>query len=278
MDVLIVGAGSMGTWFGDAVDARIAFADVDEDTAEAAAEAVGGEVAALEGDGTYDVVCLAVPMTHVTESIRQQAGRARRAIVDVSGVMEPALTAMATHAPDLERVSLHPLFAPARAPGSIAVVRDRSGPATDEIIAALEGRGNVLLETTAADHDRAMGTVQAATHAAVLSFALAAESVPDGFETPIYEDLRRLARQVTAGTPRVYADIQETFDGADAVADAAAAIADADSDELESLYRAAAAQWHDETDAESAKIDGGSDGIEAGSDADRRGGGRGGDG
>ncbi|WP_254528437.1 prephenate dehydrogenase/arogenate dehydrogenase family protein [Natrinema gelatinilyticum] len=271
MEVLIVGAGSMGTWFGEAVDARIAFADVDEATATAAAEAVGGEVAALKGDETYDVVCLAVPMTHVTESIRQQAGRARQAVVDVSGVMEPALVAMANHAPDLERVSLHPLFAPARAPGSIAVVRDRSGPATDEVLAALEGRGNVLLETTAADHDRAMGTVQAATHAAVLSFALAAETVPDGFETPIYEDLRRLARQVTAGTPRVYADIQDTFDGAGAVADAAAAIADADSDELESLYREAATRWHDGNDGEADEINGESD-------AGRRGGGRGGDG
>jgi len=91
-----------------------------------------------------------------------------------------------------------------------------------------------------------METVQAATHAAVLSFALAAESVPDGFETPIYEELRRLARQMTAGTPRVYADIQDTFDGADAVADAAAEIAAAGPEELEALYREAAANWHDE--------------------------------
>ncbi|SEW01455.1 prephenate dehydrogenase/arogenate dehydrogenase family protein [Natrinema salifodinae] len=244
MDVLIVGAGSMGTWFGDAIDARVAFADVDDDAAVAAADAIGGEVADLEGDAGYDVVCLAVPMTHVTEAIADQADRAERGIVDVSGVMEPAIEAMERHAPALERVSLHPLFAPERAPGSIAVVRDRSGQATDDLLAALEARGNDLLETTAAEHDRAMETIQAATHAALLSFALAAESVPEGFETPIYADLRRLARQVTEGTPRVYADIQATFDGADAVADAAADIAAADAAELESLYREAAANWH----------------------------------
>lgn len=246
MDVLIVGAGSMGTWFGDAVDARVAFADIDGDAAAAAADAVGGDVAALEGETSYDVVCLAVPMTHVTDAIAAQAPRAERAIVDVSGVMEPALAAMERHAPDVERVSLHPLFAPERAPGSIAVVCNRSGPVTDELLATLEARGNELLETTAAEHDEAMETVQAATHAAVLSFALAAESVPEGFETPIYDAMGRLARQVTAGTPRVYADIQATFDGADAVADAAAEIAAADSDELETLYEAAAANWHDD--------------------------------
>ncbi|ELZ25275.1 prephenate dehydrogenase/arogenate dehydrogenase family protein [Natrinema limicola] len=246
MDVLIVGAGSMGTWFGDAVDARVAFADIDGDAAAAAADAVGGDVAALEGETSYDVVCLAVPMTHVTDAIAAQAPRAERAIVDVSGVMEPALAAMERHAPDVERVSLHPLFAPERAPGSIAVVCNRSGPVTDELLATLEARGNELLETTAAEHDEAMETVQAATHAAVLSFALAAESVPEGFETPIYDAMGRLARQVTAGTPRVYADIQATFDGADAVADAAAEIAAADSDELETLYEEAAANWHDD--------------------------------
>ncbi|MBZ6496214.1 prephenate dehydrogenase/arogenate dehydrogenase family protein [Natrinema longum] len=244
MDVLIVGAGAMGRWFGAAIDARIAFADIDRDAAAAAAESVGGDSADLEGETAYDVVCLAVPMTHVTDAISEQAGRARRAIVDVSGVMEPAIAAMKRHAPALERVSLHPLFAPERAPGSIAVVRDRSGPVTDELLARLEARGNGLLETTAAEHDEAMETVQAATHAAVLSFALAAESVPEGFETPIYEGLRRLAGQVTGGTPRVYADIQTTFDGADAVADAAAEIAAADADELEALYREAAGTWH----------------------------------
>ncbi|OAQ52800.1 hypothetical protein HTG_10765 [Natrinema mahii] len=248
MDVLIVGAGSMGSWFGDAIDDRIAFADVDDDAAAAAAETVGGEVADLEGDRTYDAVCLAVPMTTVADAIAAQAGRAERAIVDVSGVMTPALEAMERHAADLERASLHPLFAPERAPGSIAVVRERAGPVTDELLAALETRDNDLVETTATEHDEAMETVQAATHAAVLSFALAAEAVPEGFETPIYEEMGRLARQVTAGTPRVYADIQATFDGADAVADAAAAVADADADELAALYREAAANWHGASD------------------------------
>ncbi|AEH37453.1 NAD(P)-binding domain-containing protein [Halopiger xanaduensis] len=249
MDVLIVGAGSMGTWFGRAVEAAVAFADVDPDAAAAAADAVeGAEVAPLAPDGSdarddYDVVCLAVPMAHVTDAIATHASRAERAVVDVSGVMEPALEVMAEHAPDLERASLHPLFAPERAPGSIAVVRDAGGPTIDALLAGLEARGNELIETTASEHDEAMETVQAATHAAVLSFALAAEPVPEGFETPIYEGLATLAEQMTEGTPRVYADIQTAFDGADAVSEAAESIAAADADEFESLYREAAATW-----------------------------------
>ncbi|ELY88177.1 prephenate dehydrogenase [Natrialba hulunbeirensis JCM 10989] len=267
MDVLIVGAGSMGIWLGTAIgsDATITYADVDREAAAAAAEATGGSVTTLDGDDTgrddtvagedtqkeqdtYDAVCLAVPMAHVTEAIAEQASRADHAVIDVSGVMAPPLAAMREHAPDRERVSLHPLFAPERAPGSIAVVRDAEGPVTDDLLAALAARGNALVETTAAEHDDAMETVQAMTHATVLSFALAAESVPDGFETPIYEQLQTLAEQMTGGTPRVYADIQATFDGAEAIADAARTIADADPAELESLYQKAGARWHDDSE------------------------------
>ena len=245
MDVLIVGAGAMGTWLGRATDASVSFADVDPDAAAAAADAVGDRagIAPLEGEGGYDVVCLAVPMTHVVDAVETHADRAERAIVDVSGVMEPPLEAMAEHAPGLERASLHPLFAPERAPGSIAVVRDDDGTTIEALFADLKAAGNDLVETTATEHDETMETVQAAAHAAVLSFALVAESVPDGFETPIYEGLRTLAEQVTEGEPRVYADIQATFEGADAIADAAATIADADRETFESLYRDAARQW-----------------------------------
>ncbi|AFZ71487.1 prephenate dehydrogenase/arogenate dehydrogenase family protein [Natronobacterium gregoryi] len=248
MDVLIVGAGSMGTWFGQAIDAPVTFADVDPEAAVEAADVVGdADVTDLEADDRYDVVCFAVPMAHVTDAVAAHADRAERAVVDVSGVMEPAVEAMREHAPERERVSLHPLFAPERAPGSIAVVRDREGPVTEALLADLEMGGNDRHETTAAEHDKAMETVQATTHAAVLAFALAAESesIPGGFETPIYEQMKTLAEQMTEGTPRVYADIQDAFDGADVVAEAARRIAAADGDEFERLYRDAAAQWQE---------------------------------
>mgnify|MGYP000710623552 CR=1 FL=1 len=45
-----------------------------------------------------------------------------------------------------------------------------------------------------------------------------------------------LADRVTDGTPRVYADIQAAFDGAEDVADAARRIADADFEEFHEVY------------------------------------------
>ncbi|NHN49572.1 prephenate dehydrogenase [Halostella sp. JP-L12] len=239
MEVLVVGAGAMGRWFADAVGAATAFADVDRDAAAAAAEATGGRVVPLDGDETFDAVCIAVPISAGEAAIAEHAPRTERALVDVTGVMTGPVAAMAEHAPDRERLSLHPMFAPENAPGNVAAVRDAAGPVTDAIVEDLAAAGNDLCETTPAEHDEAMETVQASAHAAVLAFALAAGDVPEGLTTPVYEDLAAIADQVTGNEPQVYAEIQSTFDGADAVAEAAARLADADGDAFEALYREA---------------------------------------
>ncbi|GAB3679901.1 prephenate dehydrogenase/arogenate dehydrogenase family protein [Salinarchaeum chitinilyticum] len=239
MELLVVGAGTMGRWIARTVDAEVAFADRDPEAAAAAAEAIGGRTVALDGAETFDVVCLAVPMSAVEGTIAQQAGRARHAIVDVAGEMERPLAAMAEHGPDLERASLHPLFAPENAPGTIAVVVDAAGPSIDALLADLEVAGNELVATTPEEHDRAMESVQAAAHAAIVAYGLARESVPEGFATPVSAALDDLLEQVTSGDPGVYAEIQDRFDGAAEVADAATAIEDADPAELRELFAAA---------------------------------------
>lgn len=237
MEVLIVGAGAMGRWLGGVIDATITYADIDPDAAAHAATATGGSVRDLTDLGVFDVVCIAVPMPAVEAAIQTHAENATTAVVDVTGIMTAPVATMTEYAPDLERLSLHPLFAPENAPGQIAVVHDARGPATNAIREALTAHGNQLFETTPAEHDRAMETVQAKTHAAVLAFALAAEDVPEDFGTPVYDGLRELVAEMLDGTPRVYADIQTAFDGADAIAAAAAEIAAADHAKFERLYR-----------------------------------------
>jgi prephenate dehydrogenase len=236
MELLIVGAGSMGRWLADTVGFEVAFADADPAAAEAAASAVGGRTVGLDTDERFEAVAVAVPMGVATEAITSHAGAAREAIVDLAGVMAGPTEAMAEHAPELERASLHPLFAPANAPGRIAVVEDDPGPTVGRIRADLADAGNTFVETTPEEHDRAMETVQARAHAAVLAFGLAAEPVPEGFGTPVYDALEDLRREVTGGTPRVYADIQESFEGADDIAAAAERIAEADGEAFERLY------------------------------------------
>lgn len=241
MDVLIVGAGTMGRWFGEVVGVPgtdVAFVDREESVAREAATAVGGRAVDYETVERFDLVCLAVPIPTVERAIALYAPLADRAVADVSGVMRAPVAAMEAHAPERERISLHPLFSPGNAPGNVPIVADE-GPVAGWLRERLETAGNDLVETTPQEHDVAMETIQTKAHAAVLAYALAADEVPDGFETPVSRELDGLVETVTGGNPNVYADIQSTFPGADDVADAAIDVAEADREEFEALYREA---------------------------------------
>ncbi len=77
MNVLVVGAGAMGQWFARTVrthaDASVAFTDLDQSAAEAAADAVGGRAVASDAAETFDVVCIAVPMPVAETAIHEFA-------------------------------------------------------------------------------------------------------------------------------------------------------------------------------------------------------------
>ncbi|WP_280585119.1 prephenate dehydrogenase [Halorubrum sp. Boch-26] len=246
MDLLVAGAGEIGRWIADAVsadespvDATVAFADRDSDVARDAAASRDARVVPTDGDTTHDAVCLAVPMSAVPAAVEAYAPRAERAILDVSGEMTDAVAAMREHARGLERASYHPLFAPPRVPGNVACVVDEGGPVVKGVSAAIEAGGNEVFETTPAEHDRAMETVQAGAHAAVLAWRLAGDDVREEFHTPVSAALDEVADTVTEGAPGVYAEIQRAFDGADDVAVAAREIADADAEGFTDLYEAA---------------------------------------
>ncbi|MFB6360034.1 MAG: prephenate dehydrogenase [Halobacteriales archaeon] len=237
MELLVVGAGAIGRWLGATVDAELAFTDVDPEAARTAADDAGGEAVPIDGDERFDAVAVAVPMPVAADAIETHAPRARDAMLDLTGSMVEPVNLMAEHAGDRERLSLHPLFAPVNAPGHIAMVPAAPGPVAGRIHDDLEAAGNDLFETSAEAHDQAMETVQAKTHAAVLAFALAADEVDPAFATPVFEQLTELVEEVTDGHSRVYADIQEVFNGAEAVAEAAELVAEADRERFEQLFR-----------------------------------------
>ncbi len=246
MKLLVVGAGEMGRWVADTVEADVAFCDADSSVAADAAAARQARRVPPATDESFDVVCLAVPMSAIPEAVETYAQCALDAIFDVSGVMADPLAAMAEAAPDLERASFHPLFAPPRVPGNVAVVTTNDGPRLEAVREAMREAGNTVFETTPEEHDGAMETVQASAHTAVLAYALAAESVREEFATPVSAQLEDVAATVTEGDAGVYAEIQSTFDGADAVAEAAERIAAADDETFSDLYKQAKANINTE--------------------------------
>ncbi len=245
MDVLVVGAGSIGRWVGRVFGEcdtpgsgegfRVSYYDEQAVVAEEAADNTSGHAVSTV-DGQFDIVCTAVPIPVATDAIAEHAARARTAVLNVTGTMAEPVDALARHAPDVERCSIHPLFSPDNEPGNVPIVIDSGGPVVDTVRDALERRGNHVFETTPSEHDEAMNRVQAQAHAAILAYGLAGEPVPERFETTVSGELSALLDQVTGGGVRVYADIQEAFNGADAVRRAATTIAQADREEFEMLY------------------------------------------
>ena len=245
MQLLVVGAGEMGRWFArhSGADA-VAFADRDPEVAREAADEAADETAdattvPLDTDERFEVVCVAVPMTAVPDVISEYASKATEAVVDVSGEMRDSVAALSTHADGRERASFHPLFSASNAPGNLPVVVDSGGPTVDAIRESLSAAGNRVFETTPEEHDRAMETVQAKAHTAVLAYALAAEEVDPRFQTNLSEPLDELVDRIVGNTPEVYAEIQERFEGGDSVAEAARALSEADRESFLDLYEEA---------------------------------------
>ena len=238
MRVVIVGAGTVGQWFAGETAGWLdpIFVDSNPEQAVNAATKCGGDAWSHDEITSVPIICTAVPLTSTAPVLEQYIPYAEEACIDLSGAMRDPLAAMNSGERDVERISLHPLFAPENAPGNIAAVIENEGPIWSQCLQRLTHAGNNVFETTPEYHDRAMETVQAKVHAAIIAFALAAEPVESQFHTPISEELDTLARSVLTGSPRVYADIQATFDGAEIVAQAAADIADADSERFEELF------------------------------------------
>jgi prephenate dehydrogenase len=251
MEVLVVGAGSMGRWVADLLvtalstgefDSTPTVSFYDENTTvaeQAATETDGQAVASLSEspDEFYDVVAVAVPIPAATDAIAEHTPHARRAIFDVTGVMAGPVDALESQTTDQEWASVHPLFAPENEPGNVPVVTGTSGEILAAVWETLEQRGNTVFETTPTEHDEMMETVQARAHATILAYGLAGESVPERFQTAVSKHLDALVAQVAGGDPRVYADIQTAFDGTEDIATMAQRLADANRDEFDALYR-----------------------------------------
>lgn len=242
MQALIVGAGAVGRWFADVIgdSFEVTMYDRDPDVAAAAVEASDATMTTTFEDRRYELVCTAVPLLATETAIGDHAHRATTAVLDLSGSMQAPGAAMRRHADGLERINLHPLFAPDHAPGRVATSIEDGEEVATTIERSIEAAGCTIVETTPERHDRAMKTVQANVHAAVIAYALAADPIPSEFDTPVSAALRDLAVTVLDGNPRVYADIQQCF-GSDAVAEAAREVATADQQTFAELYRTAAA-------------------------------------
>lgn len=245
MRALIVGAGTMGRWFADLTSDwfSLAVVDVDEEAAQDVGTALDIDVVAPDHTEAIDVLCTAVPLPATEAVLGTYAPHAEQAIIDLSGTMHGPLAAMQEHAPNCEHISLHPLFAPDNAPGNVPIVAEHAGPVAAKLRRTLDEAGYVTFDTTPDEHDRAMETVQAKVHAAVLAYALSANPVDDRFHTPVSSAMDDLVQTMLSGNPRVYADIQNRFAGSADLAASVSRVADSDTDDFYELFAEAREQY-----------------------------------
>ena len=116
----------------------------------------------------------------------------------------------------IEAVSLNPMFSPSLAMTGrpVAVVTLAGGPRAQSFLELVTGWGGELVYLEAAEHDRIVASVQAATHLSILAFGLALKELGTDVQklgalsTPPHLTLLALLARMASGVPEVYWDIQ----------------------------------------------------------------------
>jgi len=164
-----------------------------------------------------DLCLLAVPIASVPEAAAQVASQlpAHCILADITSLKSAPLAAMLQHHPG-PVVGLHPLFGPSTATMDkqiVVVCPGRQTEACQWLLDQLTVWGNVLVETTAAEHDETMGIVQALRHFATFAFGqfLCERGVPIQrtleLSSPIYRLEMAMVGRLFAQAPGLYAEI-----------------------------------------------------------------------
>ena len=180
-----------------------------------------------------ELVMLAVPeqvaLAGLDGVLRAMAAGAL--LADTLSVKQRIVDAVLAARPDVQMVSLNPMFAPSLgiAGRPVAAVLVRDGPRARELLRLIGAWGGRVVPMTSADHDRLAGGAQALTHAAVLGFGLALTELGvqitelDAMAPPPHLTLLALLARIAGGTAEVYWDVQSANPHA---APARAALAD----------------------------------------------------
>jgi prephenate dehydrogenase len=166
-----------------------------------------------------DAVLLAVPEPVALSSVGAigKLLRPGALLVDTLTVKSRIAQASRELSPDVEMVSVNPMFAPSlgMAGRPVAAVLLRTGPRSEELLRLMGSWGGRVVRMTADEHDRTTAAAQVLTHAAVLGFGLALPEIGVGIAElsaiapPPHATLLALLSRISSGTPEVYWDAQE---------------------------------------------------------------------
>jgi len=218
--VVVGGAGAVGSWFRRGLHEHTDELITIDRRIPIDGHHVTSDIEALSSDAearlrAADLIVWALP-EDVTERVLPELASswpAATLLVETLSV-QSAIAARLRDAP-CQVLGVNILFAPSLdAHGrGIALIDIRHGEAVEAMIAMLTKTGARLVRLAAEEHDRAMASVQALTHAAIIAFGTALRDHADidrllAVATPPHRMLLGLLARIATGPPEVYLDIQ----------------------------------------------------------------------
>ncbi|MEM2088509.1 MAG: prephenate dehydrogenase/arogenate dehydrogenase family protein [Thermoproteota archaeon] len=223
---VIGGCGAMGKWIVNFLreieGVEITVADPDEIEGVKLVKTMGVKYERdnKKASAESDVVVVSVPVENTPEVIAEVAPSMKEGalLVDIASIKTEAISAMLKHSPpDVELVSIHPMFGP-RVKGVkdqvVAIIPIRSEKWFNKVKSFLDSRGAEIVVTTGEDHDRMMSIVQGLTHFTSMVFAGAIREMnvdlkeSRKFSSPVYNAFLPMVYRVICQNPELYAQLQ----------------------------------------------------------------------
>jgi 4-amino-4-deoxyprephenate dehydrogenase len=174
--------------------------------------------ATLKALEDVDWVLSCLPQDPTFAALRSVTPHLRKGslFMDILSVKTPISGLLRSGNPDVEYLSIHPMFAPSVgfSGQNVVIVKNGDGRHRASIEELLGKWGARVHYLTAEQHDRSTAAVQVATHAAILSFGLALKAMGYSIEealpisSPPHRTLLALLARIANGNPEVYWQIQ----------------------------------------------------------------------
>jgi len=165
-----------------------------------------------------ELIILATPEAPAIESIDLfgQLLQPGQCLIDTMSVKSVIVECLTKLNPKFEVVSINPMFGPSLGfqNQSVACIKINIAEISENFLSLIRAEGASVVFFSAEEHDRYTAAIQAATHAAILTFGMTLDKlnykscVTESIWTPPHKIMLALLARILSSDPEVYRDIQ----------------------------------------------------------------------